>query len=148
MNITSSKPKATPKSTITLSVPKVDADAVSDGIWNAADKVAIGARKVGIGLFGGAICTIPVVGLQGARAMRYEMDSGKMRKTGLNQIANAGTAVAQIAGLSTGLLTAGSLITGIGNAWTLAKVSAGCFVAGGVATFATVMASDPKDMLN
>lgn len=148
MQIKRTQPNVASGSTITVNFPKVNADAVSDGIWNAADTFVAGAQKAGAGLLYGGASMIPTLGLTGAQEMKADFESGEMRKTGLNQLTNAGTAAAQIAGMTAGVLAVGSAITGIGNAWTMLKISGGCFMAGGVSAFATVVASDHKDVFN
>jgi hypothetical protein len=160
MNIT--RTAAKPKNrTITISIPKVNPDSVTEGIWGAADSVALGASKaVELGksavdnvaplakrgalvLGNGLTNSTPGFGLIMANLNRQLYADGTVESTPLMRLNNAAMAATQVAGLTTAGLGLASAVTGIGSPGPLFGLSGKIFIAGTVLGFANALHTDP-----
>ena len=132
---TQAAPKGAPKekTTITISMPEVDADKFVASGWNVVDSIGAGVAKTGIASFAGIYSAIPVLGLGFSQDIRGEVSSGKTKANTVSQIANLGVSFAQIGGLGLAGLSALSGITGVGPAGALLKAAGASFAGAGLA---------------
>lgn len=143
MNIKVTGPAAQQKSNITISVPKVDSQAVAEGTWDVLDTVETFAGRSGYALLNGVGGAVPLLGYNLSKHIRNDLGGYySNRSNSVNQVSNAAAAVAQVGGMATGALGAVALIANHGSASVLFPVAGGLFAVAGLSTAITAFSTD------
>ena len=138
MNIKGTTPAVQPKTNITISVPKVDSQAVAEGTWSALDTVETFAGRSGHALLNGLGGAVPLLGYNLSKHIRRDLGGYySERSNSVNQLSNAAAAVAQVGGMATGALGAVALIANHGSASVLFPIAGGLFAVAGISTAVT-----------